>query len=160
IVDVVGPGAILGEFLIEGGALHSGSAQVLTEEQLAYLPRECVRGLLHRNPLSAAKLIEALSRALAMSGRKIDDLALNYAQGRSARLLLQLAAGQPRNGDEGVRIQWRRRDLAEMIGVSTETAIRLLAKLKKRGAIRPAGRELILCDQALLSRLAGHDAIQ
>lgn len=154
ILDVVGPGAILGEFAVHEGALHSVSAEVLTETQLTYLPRERLQGFLRRHPASAARLIEILSGELAKARRKLGDLALKSAESRLASLLLQLADdGRGAHGDQP-RIRWRRRDLAEMIGVSTETAIRLLSKLKRRGVVRPSGRELVIADLALLTRLA------
>ena len=154
IVDLVGPGSMVGEFTSEGESRHSVSAEALNEVQLAYLPRERLSHFLKAHPGSALRLIELLSLELANARRKVRDLALKKAESRMAALLIELSA----NGG-APRLRWRRRDLAEMIGVSTETAIRLLAKLKRRGAIRPEGREVVVCDVPLLTRLAHHDSL-
>jgi len=46
-----------------------------------------------------------------------------------------------------------------MIGVSTETAIRLLARLKRKQLIETYGREVVIMDAARLARLAAHGSI-
>jgi hypothetical protein len=43
-----------------------------------------------------------------------------------------------------------------MIGVSTETAIRLLGKLKRNRIITLTGGEIVLADRERLARLAHH----
>lgn len=160
IVDVVGPGSILGDFAVAGGEAHSVSAEAVTECQLSYLPRERLIDFLRRYPASALSLIETMSRELASTRRKVRDLALKKAESRLAGLLLQLSGNQATPHDlSASQVRWRRRDLAEMIGVSTETAIRLLSKLKRRGAIRPDGRDVVVCDLPLLTRLANHESM-
>ena len=53
-----------------------------------------------------------------------------------------------------LRLPYTRRELGELVGVSTETAIRLLAALKRKGAIRTDKRDVVLVDAARLRRLA------
>jgi DNA-binding transcriptional regulator LsrR (DeoR family) len=53
--------------------------------------------------------------------------------------------------------RFTRRELAEMIGVSTETAIRLLAKLRRKGVIAVRGRDIRITDRERLARIAQHD---
>ena len=73
-------------------------------------------------------------------------------------LLVQLAA-PAQNGTPPVARGYSRRELAEMIGVSPETAIRLLGRLKRRGVIATDGREIVITDAERLQRLAHrHDA--
>ncbi|MBI3783998.1 MAG: winged helix-turn-helix domain-containing protein [Deltaproteobacteria bacterium] len=45
-----------------------------------------------------------------------------------------------------------------MIGVSTETAIRLLARLRQKNAIDLHHRDLTITDTEKLSRLAHHES--
>jgi hypothetical protein len=44
-----------------------------------------------------------------------------------------------------------------MIGVSTETAIRLLAALRRKGAIAANRRDVVLVDVERLKQIAHHD---
>lgn len=157
IVDIVGPGAVLGEFAADHTPLQSVSVEAVTECQLAYLPRERLVPFLKQSPILALKLIEALGRTLAATRIKARDLALKKAESRLAGLLLQLSAGEGASDGDETQVRWRRRDLADMIGVSTETAIRLLSKLKRRGAVRSSGRDVVVCDGAMLAKLATRD---
>ena len=70
------------------------------------------------------------------------------------------AIGEPMvNGSTKLTLGYSRRELAEMIGVSPETAIRLLGRLKNKQAITTRRRELIITDSDKLVRLANHDNI-
>jgi CRP-like cAMP-binding protein len=114
---------------------------------------------IERHPRTAVRLIAALSKALAEARRKAGDLALKRADARLADLLLRLAREAPHGGDNSVariRLTYSRRDLAEMIGVSTETAIRLLGKLKRNRTIILTDGEIVIADGERLARLAHH----
>ena len=88
---------------------------------------------LQRHPATGVRLIAVLSRSLAAARRKAGELALKGAEGRLAELLMQIMrAGRREDGQPRVTLAYSRRELAEMIGVSAETAIRLLAKLTSR----------------------------
>lgn len=157
ILEVAGPGAVLGEFAAGSRSGMSVSAETLTEAQVSFLPHAALVAFVQRHPATAVRLIEALSRELASARRKTRDLALKSGESRLATLLLQLA----RAGDAGegvtMTLPYRRRELAEMIGVSTETAIRLLGKLKGKGALEIERRELRVTDMTKLTRIAEHE---
>jgi CRP-like cAMP-binding protein len=157
IVEVATAGALLGELALDDGELYSASAEALTEAQLAFLPRERLVRFVQRHPQTAVRLVAALSRALAATRRKAGELALKRADARLADLLLRLA-GDPADGrgSQHIRLVYSRRELAEMIGVSTETAIRLLGKLKRNRLISITERDIVITDLTRLSRLAHH----
>ena len=99
----------------------------------------------------------------ALSGHPWDEVACKLPRPRKSllglkvRLLAGLDRGQgeaPAGGDAHVRLRYSRRELAEMIGVCPETAIRLLGKLKRRGVIAPEGRQIVVTDLDKLLRVA------
>jgi CRP-like cAMP-binding protein len=159
ILAVAGPGDVLSEMPFDAGASYAVSAEALTDAQVCYLPRERLLAFIERHPMAGIRLIAALSRSLAAARRKVRDLALKYAEGRLAELLLQLAraAGAAESTPLPARIvlPYSRREIAEMIGVSTETAIRLLGKLKRQRVIATERRDLIVTDLGRLARIAG-----
>ena len=158
ILEIAEPGAVLGELSLDDTPNQSVSAEAIAESQLCFLPRERLIGFLQRYPAAGVRFIAALSRELASARRKVRDLALKGAESRLASLLLQLARS---NGDSGpggrLQLRYTRRDLAEMIGVSTETAIRLLGRLKQKHAISLERREVIISDTEKLTKLANYD---
>lgn len=161
ILGIAGPGAVLGELSPTNGAAHSVSAEAMAESQLCFLARERLGGFLQRHPQASLRLIVALSKELGAVRRKARDLALKGAESRLASWLLELAqaAGNPSQGQR-VEIPYSRREMADMIGVSTETAIRLLGKLRDRGAIAIERRWVILKDVDKLARLGHRDDME
>jgi CRP-like cAMP-binding protein len=157
ILEVAGPGAVLGELVADPTETMSVSAETLTESQLSFLPHDALVAFVQRHPASAVRLIEALSRELAAARRKTRDLALKSGESRLASLLLQLARSHGAGESMAMTLPYRRQELAEMIGVSTETAIRLLTKLKKKGAIETDRRSFRVMDIDKLTRIAQHD---
>lgn len=161
ILEVAGPGAVLGELGLDDTLPLSVSAESITEAQLCFLPRERLVSFLEKHPRTGVRLIAALSNELASARRKVRDLALKGAESRLAGLLVQLARA---NGDlapgQPLQMRYTRRELAEMIGVSTETAIRLLGKLKQRRAIRVDRREVTITDFEKLTKLAQYDELE
>ena len=158
VLSVAGPGVVFGEFALDPEQSLSISAEALTRTELAFLPRQRFEWFVHRHPRSALWLIDALSGELGRAQRRVRDLALKGAEARLATLLLELAS--PSNGDSPdtpVGSRYRRREIAEMIGVSTETAIRLLAKLRAKGVIAIQGRAITVTDAARLARIAEYD---
>ena len=159
ILEIAGPGALLGELSL-GEDRMSVCAEAVTETQAACITREHLAGFLQRHPETALRILAALSRELALARRKVRTLALKRAESRLADLLLHLAAleGALAPGSR-LPMRYARRELAEMIGVTTETVIRLLAALKRKGALGAAGRDLLLADPARLTRIARQDEI-
>jgi CRP-like cAMP-binding protein len=159
IVDIVTPGSVLGELGLTDDDVYSTSAEVLTEAQLSFLPRDRLVRFVERHPTTGLQLVASLSRALAAARRKAGELALKRADARLADLLLRLGEGACREARAGkgparIRLPYSRRELAEMIGVSTETAIRLLGKLKGSRMIAIEADGVVVTDLDRLTRLA------
>ena len=157
ILEIAAPGSLLGELSLDEDDTMSVSAEAQTEVQVLYLPRNRLAAFVERHPETAVRLLAALSRELAGARHKIRDLAFKSAESRLAGLLLQLAGARGGVPARRLQLPYTRRALAEMIGVSTETAIRLLATLKRKGTIATEGREVVIADAAQLARIARHD---
>jgi CRP-like cAMP-binding protein len=157
ILGFAEPGDVLGELPGDPSEPYSTSAEALTESQLCYLPRERLAALIDAYPSAGMRLIAALSKALAAARRKAGDLALKGAEHRLATLLVELldeSGAADGNGHAELTLGHSRRELAEMIGVSPETAIRLLARLRQRGILTTRGRSVVVTDVEKLTRLA------
>ena len=142
VVDMVSPGAVVGEVALDAAQRVSVSAEAVTESQLSFIPSHGLPTFLQKHPEVGMRMVVALSQALARSQRKIRELALKGAESRLATLLLDLAGAEA----DRAQLRYKRRDLADMIGVSTETAIRLLTKLKNKGALETEGRTISIRD--------------
>jgi CRP/FNR family transcriptional regulator len=158
VLDVVQPGAVVGEIALDRSQQVSVTAEAMSESQLSFIPGQSLPRFLERHPDAGMRMLVALSQALARAQRRVRELALKGAEGRLATLLLELAGAE----DQPVavqlpRLRYKRRELADMIGVSTETAIRLLTKLKTKGVLASEGRDIVVRDIDQLRKIANQD---
>lgn len=157
VLSIVGPGAVLGEMGKDAESRHASSAEATVDSQLCLLPRERLAPFLARHPSVAWRLLAALGEGLAEARQKLRDLALKSAESRLASWLVDLARASGGLAPRRVEIPVSRREIAETIGVSTETAIRLLARLRQRGLIQIEPHAVILRDPDRLVRVARRD---
>jgi CRP/FNR family transcriptional regulator len=155
ILAIDGPGDVLGELPVVASDTYSASAEALVESQLCYVSRDKLESLIQAYPMTGMRLLAGLSAALIAARRKVRDMVLKPAEVRLAELLARLAAAgtSESDGTTHVTLPYSRRDIAEMVGISTETAIRLLAKLKQKGVLATNGREVVIADMAKLTRM-------
>lgn len=158
VLALLGPAAVFGEFALDREPVHATSAEATVESQVSFFARDRLASYLERAPSVAVRLVAALSDQLSRSRRQVRDLALKGAESRLAAWLLELATSD--GGVEPGRrlaLPFSRREIAEMIGVSTETAIRLLGRLKARQAIALEPRAVVIVDPERLRRVARYD---
>lgn len=158
VLDVVQPGAVVGEIALDRSQQVSVTAEAMSESQLSFIPGQSLPRFLERHPEAGMRMLVALSQALARAQRRVRELALKGAEGRLATLLLELAGAEDQPvAVQPPRLRYKRRELADMIGVSTETAIRLLTKLKTKGVLASEGRDIVVRDIDQLRKIANQD---
>jgi CRP-like cAMP-binding protein len=101
----------------------------------------------------ALQLAEKVARELQSFQAKLIETAYESCRARLARLLLALAE---RYGtvEGAIQAQISRTDLAEMAGISTETAIRTLGEFEERGLIALKRRKIMIVNRAGLEEIA------
>ena len=132
IVGFMQAGDLMG---LTAGACHLYSAEAVTTCTLQRIPRNRIDALMDAQPsvarrlhqLTAAELIAAQDHMLLL-GRKT-------AVERVASFLLVLA-GRSRCGGKKVKVPMSRTDIADHLGLTTETVSRAFSKLKTTGQIR------------------------
>jgi CRP-like cAMP-binding protein len=147
-VRLLGAGSALGlEAVTRGAYRHT----VVAVEPLEFcrVPGTVLRQLAEG---AGPAFVEALAHHWQAQVDEADSLMVSAAAGvaeqRLARLLLKLA----QRGGHCVSLL--RSDLGALLGVSMETASRLMARFRRRGLIRGSGARLH-CDTAALRQVAG-----
>ncbi len=153
IIRISGPGDLLGYRSLFADESYTASAEVIEDATICCIDKKAFFPLISKNPTLALDIIKKLSKEL----RQAEDLATSIAQRsvreRMAELLLMLkeAYGQPVKKGVRINLQLSREELGEMIGMTQETAIRLLSEFKQDGMIEVHEREItILNPKALL----------
>jgi CRP-like cAMP-binding protein len=147
IVRLLSAGDFLGlDALFEGG--HRQTAMALGEVSLYRIPVAMLRGLKGRDPAFYCRLLECWYVHLAYADTWITEFSTGPIRPRVARLLKFLSQREPGSGTPRVRLLTCE-EMAEVLGVTPESASRSLAEFKRDGLLRRASRpdpDLFFCD--------------
>jgi CRP-like cAMP-binding protein len=139
--DVTGLEAMLGQ-------PYQHDAIVLQKAEICRIPLEVVQQLEDRNPRVRKELMTRWQRALEEADVWLTQLSTGSARARMARLLLRLV-------EKGDRCNlFSREDMGAMLGVTTETASRIIAEFKRSGAIGGGEGDAVRCDVPQLKAIA------
>ncbi|MEQ1792042.1 MAG: Crp/Fnr family transcriptional regulator [Nitrospiraceae bacterium] len=138
------------------GASHPGSAQPMGDVSILRMKKKSYFEMLRRNPDAAMEVIKYLGNRLNEAQEKTKDLALDRADQRLASLLVDLAARSGIPDQNGIRLTVRmtREDMANMIGITTETAIRIMSRFKRDRLVSGTANRLLIRDLKGLKALA------
>ena len=140
--EVVGLEALLNE-------PYRNSAVVLQKADVCRIPVSLVHDLAARNPELSYQIMRQGQVGLDAVESGIADLNSGGAETRLARLLLKLDA----HSDGKCIPDLRREDVAAIIGVTTETASRLMADFCRRKLVWKEENRELRCDAAALKKL-------
>ncbi len=155
ILRLVDQGGVLGEEALLDGSRYVGSARALEESQVAFVGREDLLRFLRTHEGMAVSLLLHLCRVLVSTQANLTRLALTDARSRMAGLLLDLGRQYGRPTPEGTELSLSisRGELAAMVGVAPETAMRLLSEFREAGIVRTDRRQVILAKPGRLEAL-------
>jgi CRP-like cAMP-binding protein len=140
--DAVGLEALL-------GLPYRHSAVVMQKADICRIPVGVIQALELKNPRLYEQLMRRWQASLDEAESFITDLNTGHAERRLAKLLLKLASHSERNGFPDLL----REDIAAIIGVTTETASRLMADFRRRKLIEHKDSRTMKCDQTGLKNL-------
>ncbi|MCO6452145.1 MAG: Crp/Fnr family transcriptional regulator [Caldilineales bacterium] len=159
VLEVLGPGQLIGEMAVLDGRPYSTTAQTLEEVAVVAIARRDFYSLLERYPRVAMGVISELSRRLRMTTELVRSLAVDRVEQRIARTLLRLAdlAGRPYGEDESaivIDMPLTRQDIAEMTGTTVETAIRVMSRFRKQGLVTSVRSRVVITSPDGLTEIA------
>ncbi|RME83439.1 MAG: Crp/Fnr family transcriptional regulator [Caldilineae bacterium] len=159
VMEVLGPGQLIGEMAVFDGRPYSMTAMTLEEVAVVTISRRDFFMMLERYPKVALGVIAELSRRLRLSSELVRSLAVDRVEQRIARTLLRLSnlAGTPYQDEEGavlIDMPLTRQDIAEMTGTTVETAIRVMSRFRKQGLISSVRGRVVILDASALAGVA------
>jgi CRP/FNR family cyclic AMP-dependent transcriptional regulator len=158
LIGVLGRGQIFGELEVIDRGARAMDARAMETSRVYALDSDMFWTVMENRPPLARRLLELMARRLRRADQTSQDLVFFDAPTRLARRLLQLAEehGEPVGPDqEAVRISVRvtQEEMAQMIGITRESANRLIASFAGRGWIGwNDGYPIILQPEALMRR--------
>ena len=148
IIAFFGPGEMFGEVAVFENKPYPASAQAVAETKVLGIKREDFLSFLANRPQVALSIISVLGGRLRDAQGRLKDLAGERAEQRIARTLLMLSSKL------GPTLPFTRQEIADMAGTTTETAIRVMSRLRGGGLIRSSRGKIVILDEAKLRLLA------
>lgn len=144
------------EVLLDNAYEHA--AVVLRPALVCRLPRDVVKRLSVETPRLHNQLMKRWHAQVRQADEWLTGLSTGSARSRVARLFLHLAEREPACQGECEVELFSREDLGAMLGVTTETASRVVAEFKRTGLVTEVSTNRFRVHVAALRRAAGDDA--
>ncbi|MFO8073479.1 MAG: Crp/Fnr family transcriptional regulator [Polyangia bacterium] len=157
IIEIYGPRDAIGETSTLVGGSYTTAAVCLSQTHLLCVPRAQILDLLATVPGMALRSLRGMAGRQRMLMQKIKELAAGGVEYRIAHLLLKLADRVGEEPDEDgitIPIVLSRQDIADLVGTTVETAIRVMSRWRKMGIVTNDKRGILIRDRETLEDLA------
>ncbi len=142
------------DIFIEG--THRYSTTTLEDSMVCFIDKISVQKILELNPRLFQNIFERFNFELDGLRAHEQSVISKKAKARVAELLVQLAKQEIENKHEKIKIaaNLTRVEMASMVGIASETLIRLLSEFKNEGIIEISGKSLTILDEKKLLTFA------
>lgn len=156
ILEIFGPGDPLGGVAVYEGRPYPASAAALEDTTCVLVPSGTFFALLEQSPTLVRGLLVGLTQRLVELTTRLADLSGGRVEARFARLFLKLASETGRRREDGlfIPIALSRRELADLMGTTVETSIRIMSRWGKQDLVRTERDGFVIQDRAALETLA------
>ncbi len=131
ILRFLGPGSVGGLECLTGSQYHH-TAESLTPTEICRIPKETLQDINSRDVHLFGQLMKCWQKGVDDADGVISRLCTGMAHGRVARFLLYTLC-EP---DGNTCIALSRDDLSALLGVTVETASRVVAEFKRKGILK------------------------
>ena len=135
---------------------YPASAVALEAATALLIPRRAFFSMLETYPSMVKGLLTGLTHRLVELTNRLTELSTGRVDARLARFFLKLADTMGRQTSEGtfIPLALSRQELADMIGTTIETAIRIMSRWGKESLVRTDRDGFLLADRAALEAIA------
>ena len=157
VLDVVSVGEICG-----GSSVYSQinpASALAAEDVTSYgLSKKDFLQLLETYPHLSTQFIIYLGQKLMKAHEMMMSLVASSVEKRIAALLVGLCEKHGSAVKDGIRINLRltRQDIADIVGTTVETAIRVMSKLRKKGILTTESKHIVVTSKDRLTGLVSH----
>ena len=158
ILEIFGPGDPVGAVAVYEERPYPATAIALEDAEAAAVPRREFFALLDAHPTLVRGLLLAMTRRLVELTLRLAELTGGRVESKIARLFLKLAEKLGRPAEEGrgtfIPLPLSRQELADLIGTTIETAIRIMSRWGKEGVVETRSDGFVILDRDTLEELA------
>jgi CRP/FNR family transcriptional regulator, nitrogen oxide reductase regulator len=156
ILEIFGPGDPVGAVAVYESRPYPASALALEPTSCLLISRQAFFSLLETYPTMVRGLLTGLTHRLVELTNRIAELSGGRVDARLARFFLKLATdiGHSRPDGTFIPLALSRQELADMIGTTIETAIRIMSRWGKDNIVRTEKGGFVLVDRGALEAMA------
>ena len=155
ILQICGPGDLLGASELLANCAYAATAQVQEESVLAFVPREKFLKMMARHAIVGLRTSEHLSTECLRAFRDLSLLRIpSSALQKLSRLLLRWTNNYEDGNPNEIPMIYTHAELAQLIGTSRETVTRLLNRLESDEVLRVRRGVGQILDTEKLRRMA------
>ncbi len=154
VLEIIAPGELFGAVVALENRPYPASAVAAEASVVWRLSASVARELCLKHPTLRSAILEQVTSRLRGAHERLRSLALERVEQRLARMLLTLAdkIGQDKDGLTVLNVT--RQELADMIGTTVETTIRITSKWQQGSVISSSRHQIGLTDRAALKKIA------
>jgi CRP-like cAMP-binding protein len=156
ILEIFGPGDPVGAVAVYESRPYPASAVAIEPTTCLSIPRQAFFSLLETYPTLVRGLLVGLTHRLMELTTRLTELTGGRVDARLARFLLKLADDIGARRPDGIFIPLAlsRQELADMIGTTIETSIRIMSRWGKEDVVRTEKDGFLVVDRAALESVA------
>jgi CRP-like cAMP-binding protein len=156
ILEIFGPGDPVGAVAVYESRPYPASAVALEPTTCLLIPRREFFGLLEMQPSLVRGLLTGLTHRLVELTNRLAELSSGRLDARMARFFIKLAdtIGEPAADGVFVPLPLSRQELADMIGTTIETAIRIMSRWGTENIIHTEKNGFLIRDREALDTIA------
>jgi CRP-like cAMP-binding protein len=156
ILEIFGEGEPVGAIAVYNYMPYPASAVCLEPATILVLPRRDYFELLDRNPDFARAIIRELTKLVLGMARKIEEMRGQRVEARIALLFLTLGdrMGREIKGGTEVPIHLSRQEIADLVGTTVESAIRVLSRWGREKVVISEERRFLIPSRDVLHSIA------
>ncbi len=137
ILELISPPDFFGGLAVLRGFPYPANAVAMEDSEVIKISRKDFLNIIDRFPDVMYEITSNLGERIKEFHETLKSIALERVESRIASLLLKLSdkIGEERDKKTVINMRLTKQDIAEMVGTTVETAIRVMSKLKKSGYI-------------------------
>jgi CRP/FNR family transcriptional regulator len=156
ILEIFGPGDPVGAVAVYESRPYPATALTLEPTTCVLIPRQAFFSLLETYPTMVRGLLTGLTHRLVELTNRLTELSGGRVEARLARFFLKLGSdiGQARPDGTFIPLFLSRQEIADMIGTTIETSIRIMSRWGKQDLVRTEKDGFVLVDRPSLEAIA------
>ncbi|MGZ3744979.1 MAG: Crp/Fnr family transcriptional regulator [Pseudobdellovibrionaceae bacterium] len=143
LIEILGPGKIIGEGGVFGSEKYSDTAMTAEETEVFFIPKHDFKRLLVDNPQLYQTILQCLVQWMDKLNSVIENINTTSARDRVCAYLRKMQTEQHQSL---IHLTGKKHEVALMLGLRPETFSRTLAELETEGLIKLNHKQIQIID--------------